>query len=257
MIVYLISTAIALAVLLLGEKLLPNETKEVYKEKSYDWNKVIIYSSIAGLAGGLLSTLVIIKTGMPSELNPFLLPFATTITAYITTQSLMTDLKVLLINRFILRVAYISMYLISIYNIATNQFFSQNMLALVIFTIALVIIFIFVPIGASDVRALAVALPYTISIGGYLGIQMLIFTLFVVAFFMYLHRRKKINKELKVFKVNHKDMYEEMGEKAFNRAARKTIKHQFDTSEEHAVPVGPFMIMPFLVFLIIYPIIIM
>ena len=33
MIIYLISTAIALAVLLLGEKIFPNETKIAYEEK--------------------------------------------------------------------------------------------------------------------------------------------------------------------------------------------------------------------------------
>ena len=255
MIIYLISTAIALAVLLLGEKIFPNETKIAYEEKGYDWNKVIIYSSISAIIGGILSTIIILKTGMPRKLNPFLLPFAMSVTTYITVQSLMTDLRIKLINRFVLRIAHISMYFISIYNIATNELFNQNLLALVAFTTALIIIFLFVPIGASDVRALAVVLPYTISIGGYLAIRMLIVTLIVVALFMYIHRRKKINEELKVYKIKHKDMYESMGEKEFNKVSRKTIKHYFDTSEEHAIPVGPFMIMPFLIFLIIYPII--
>ena len=254
MTIYLNSTAIAIAVLFLGERLLPNETKKVYTDKGYDWNKVIIYSNLMAILAGALSTFVILKTNMPSELNSFLLPFATTITTYITIQSIMTDLKVLLINRYILRVAYISMYAISIYNIATNDLFKYNLMALVVFTVALVIIFIFVPIGASDVRALAVALPYTISIGGYLGIQMLIGTLVLVALFMHIHRTIKINKELEVYKVKHSSMYKEMGEKDFKRAARRTIKHEFDNSDEHAVPVGPFMIMPFLIFLIIYPI---
>ena len=105
MIIYLISTAIALAVLLLGEKIFPNETKIAYEEKGYDWNKVIIYSSISAIIGGILSTIIILKTGMPRKLNPFLLPFAMSVTTYITVQSLMTDLRIKLINRFVLRIA--------------------------------------------------------------------------------------------------------------------------------------------------------
>lgn len=254
MIVYLISTAIAIAVLLLGEKMLPNETKKVYIEKGYDWNRVLIYSTVAGLVSGILSSVLIVVNSLPMELNPFFLPFATSVTAYITVQSLITDIRTLLINRYILRVAYISMYIISLYNVLTNELFKQNLLALIIFTTVLLLIFIFSSLGASDVRAIAVALPYVVSIGGYLGIEMLIATLLCVSLFMAIHRRIKSNRELKKYKITHKKMYEEMGEKEFNRVARKTIKWHFDNSDEHAVPVGPYMIMPFLIFLFIYPV---
>lgn len=256
MMIYLISTAIAIAVLFLGEYFLPNETKETYIEKGYEWNKVLVFSNSVAIIAGVFSSAILVYKGTPQELNPFFLPFATTVTAYITAQSLMTDLKVLLINRYILRVAYLAMYVISIYNIRTNDLFAGNAKALVIFTLVLFFIFMFIPIGASDVRSLAVAMPYTLSIGGYLGIELLIVTLLLTALGMWIHRRKKANKELESYRERNLEMYEEMGEKEFNKLAHKVIKFQFDNDEEHAVPVGPFMIIPFLLFFLIYPFII-
>lgn len=252
---YLISTVIAIIILWLGEKL-PNQTKDKYIKDGYSWNKVIIYSNLAALVGGLTSTITIITTNMTGTLNPVFLPFATAITAYITVQSVMTDLKTLLINRNILRVAYVSMYIISVYNVTTNDLFKINMMALVTFTAALIFIFIFSSIGASDVRAIAVALPYVISVGGYIAIQMLIATLFVVAVVMFIKRQSSVKKELKTYRNKYPDMYKELGEKQFNRISRKTIRGEFNNSEEHAMPVGPFMIMPFLIFLIAYPVLV-
>ncbi|HHT97928.1 MAG TPA: hypothetical protein GXZ90_08565 [Clostridiales bacterium] len=252
---YLISLMIAIILLFLGEKL-PNETKTAYIQKGYNWEKVLICSNLVAIVGGLMSTGVILFYNISNDFNPIFLPFVTSIVVYITVQSIMTDVRILLINRNILRVAYVSAYLISIYNVMTNDLFKIHMLALITFTIVLVLLFIFSSIGASDIRALAVALPYTISIGGYLAIRMLIITLIVLTVIMAIKRYVLIKNELKVYKVEFADIYNELGEKTFNRVYGRTIKKEFDNSDEHAMPVGPFMIAPFMLFLIIYPIII-
>ena len=199
--VYLLSAVIGVVVLLLGEQLKPNETKLIYQEKGYNWNNVIIISIVSGLLGGLLSTLVLTYNDVPEYINPFLLIFVISITSYITGQSFLTDLRTLLINRKILRVAYISTYIVSLYNVLSNEMFRQNLYPLMLFTVCLIVIFVYIPIGSSDVRMMAVAMPYTISIGGYNGILLFFVSLMLVAAGMTIHRNKKVKKELEVYKV--------------------------------------------------------
>lgn len=251
--VYLLSAAIGVAVLLLGEQLKPNETKITYQEKGYNWNNVLIFSFVFGLIGGLLSTWGVLVNDVPGSLNPFLLPFVISITSYITAQSFLTDLRTLLINRKILRVAYISTYIVSLYNVLSNEMFRPNLYPLALFTLFLIVIFLFIPVGPSDVRMMAVAMPYTISIGGYDGILLLVLSLGLVAIGMTIHRNKKVKKELEVYKVTQAKLYKEFSKKDFNRTAKKVIRQEFNTSEEHAVAVGPYMLLPFLIYLLAYP----
>ena len=247
-----IGIIIALLLMFLGEKM-ENDTKKEYITKGYDWNKVILYSNLAGLLSGLLSTIVIISSKKPIVLNTYFIVFATTLTAYVTVQSAMTDLKILLINRKVLRVAYISIYIISIINILTSEIYKYNWIGLLMFTGLLLFIFIFSSIGASDVRLLATGLPYAISIGGYAAIMLLIITLLLVAIGMYIKRFFYIIKELPNYAKRYPEMLEEVGKLKFNIISIKTMTVELNTQEKHAVPVGPFMIMPFLIYLIAYP----
>ena len=243
---------IALLLMFLGERM-ENDTKKEYIQKGYDWNKVLLYSNLAGLLSGLLSTIVVISSKAPIVLNTYFMIFATTITAYVTVQSVMTDFKILLINRKLLRVAYSSIYLISIINIVTSDIYRYNWSGLLMFTVLLIFIFIFSSIGASDVRLLATGIPYAISIGGYTAIVLLIITLILVAIGMYIKRGIYIIKELPNYAKKYPDMKRDLGKVKFNIISAKTIRMELNTDEKHAVPVGPFMIMPFLAYLIVYP----
>lgn len=251
---YLISATIGIVALLLGEQIKPNETKIAYEKQGYNWNTVLLISIIAGALGGVLSAWLAYSNNMPAELNPHFFPFVTGITAYVTAQSLLTDTRTLLINRKLLRVAYISTYAVSAYNVITNELLNLNWTAFVLFTLLLLIIFIFVPIGPSDVRMMAVAMPYTVSIGGYSAILLLIITLFMVAIGMLIQRMVKMKKEIEKYREKHIELRERLSKRDFDKSARKVIKHEFNTSEEHAVAVGPYMILPFLIYLIIYPV---
>ena len=243
---------LSLAIMFMGE-LIPNETKKVYIEKGLSWKKVILYSNLSGLFAGLISIVSISITKMPDTMFPPLLVIAVTITSYITTQSVMTDMKTHLINRNILRVAYLTMYLIGIFNIVANEELRANWLPLLFFTVVLIIIFIFIPIGPSDVRAIAVGVPYVLSIGGFIAIQLLIVSLLFVAIAMTYKRMKLLKPKVEEMKLSQVEIYEEMGEKDFNKAAKKVAWKTFNESEEYAMPVGPFMIIPFLIYLTIYP----
>ena len=191
---------------------------------------------------------------LTGNLNPQFLPFATAVTAYITVQSMMTDLKTFLINRNILRVAYLSMYVIAVYNIVTNPLFRYNDIGLVLFTIVLILIFFFSSIGASDVRAIAVAMPFSISVGGYAGIRLFILSLVLVTIYMTVARHKKKKIMLEEFKTKYKDIYQDLGEKDFIKISKKTISNEFKTDDKHAMAIGPFMIIPFLIYFLLYPI---
>lgn len=251
MITYIAGILIALLVLGLGE-LLKNETKEVYVKEGYSWSKVILLSNLFAIIGGILIIAILEYTNIPKEFAPELLPFAITVTAYITAQSFMTDLKILMINRNILRVAYISMYAISLYNITTNEMFKHNWLALLLFTLLLIFIFIFSSIGASDVRAMAVALPYVLSIGGYDAIGLFVISLLFVAAAMGLRNIIRDRERMKKFKQDNMDTYKGMNKLVFYHLAKKLVKEE-NSHKETGTAVGPYMISPFLIFLFIYP----
>lgn len=251
---YLISAAIGIVALLLGEQIKPNETKITYEKRGYNWNKVLLVSILSGAFWGILSSWLTYRYDVPSQFNPQFLPFVSAITAYVTAQSFFTDIRVFLINRKLLRVAYISTYIVSVYNVVTNDFLRINWTALVLFTIVLIIIFFLSSIGASDVRMMAVAMPYTISIGGYSSILLFIFTLLIVAGGMQVQRTIKMRKELQKYKENHAELLEKMSAQDFYISALKVIKQDLDTSEEHAVAIGPYMLIPFLIYLTIYPV---
>lgn len=251
MLTYIIGVIIALLILAGGE-LLKNETKKVYVDNGYSWSKVIFYSNFLAIIMAFIMILILEYTNLSKDYNPYLLPFAVTMTAYITVQSFMTDLKVFMINRQILRVAYVSMYIISIYNVIENNLFKSNWIALTLFTGVLILIFIFSSIGASDVRAMAVALPFVISIGGYDAIVMFLITLLLVSLGMGIRNVIRDKKKMKELKENNLELYGEMSKVEFYMIARQVIRTQ-KTIEEMQMAVGPYMISPFLIFLFIYP----
>lgn len=251
MLTYIIGVVIALSILACGE-LLKNETKTVYVDKGYNWSKVLFYSNFLAIIAAGIMIYLIENTKLPEELNPGLLPFAVTITAYITVQSFMTDLKIFRINRNVLRVAYISMYIVSTYNIIFNPIFKSNWLAFLLFTGLLMGIFIFSSIGASDVRAMAVAMPFVISIGGYSAISLFVITLLLVALGMGTRNVIRDRKQMRELKDNSPDLYKDMGKLAFYKVSRDVVRSQ-KTQEEMQTAVGPYMILPFLVSLFIYP----
>lgn len=251
MLTYIIGVVIALLILAGGE-LLKNETKKVYVDNGYSWSKVIFYSNFLAIIMAFIMILILEYTNLSKDYNPYLLPFAVTMTAYITVQSFMTDLKVFMINRQILRVSYVSMYIISIYNVIENNLFKSNWIALALFTGVLILIFIFSSIGASDVRAMAVALPFVISIGGYDAIVMFLITLLLVSLGMGIRNVIRDKKKMKELKENNLELYGEMSKVEFYMIARQVIRTQ-KTIEEMQMAVGPYMISPFLIFLFIYP----
>lgn len=251
MIKYIIGVVVALVILALGERL-KNETKKEYIEKGYGWSKVVLYSNLFAITAGIIMIAILNHVNIDDKWNPEFFPFAAVVIAYITMQSFMTDLRVLMINRNILRVAYLSMYAIAVYNVVTNDIFRLNWIALVAFTVLLILIFLFSSIGASDVRAIAVSLPFVISIGGYDAIKLFVVTLLIVAIAMALRNIIRDRPRMKKFKQDHFESYQKMNKILFYKLARDFIKKE-KTPEELATPVGPYMIVPFLIFIFVYP----
>lgn len=247
-----LGVAIATLILALGE-LLKNQTKEKYIEEGYSWKGVLFWSNLLSIPLGLITAFVVMNHPKLEELNLHVIPFAVTIVAYITVQSYKTDMKILMINRNILRVAYLSMYVATVYNLISNDLFRANVLPVGLFTVLIGILFIFSSIGASDIRAIAVALPFVVSIGGFDAIIMFIYTLIAVAIGMEVRNRYRDRKRWKKFKEDNYEAYKGMSKILFYKLARDMIRKE-KTEAELATPVGPFMIAPFLIYLLIYPV---
>lgn len=251
---YILSIVIGVALMNLGE-LLPNETKKVYIDKGYSWNNVLIYSNLAAVIGGSLSLFMILRAELSMDIGQASVPFAATIISYITIQSLMTDIRTLLINRNILRVAYVSMYILTIYNLIAYDTFKVNTYMVAVFTVVLLLIFLFSSIGASDVRAMMVAIPYASSIGGYIAIYMLLVSLLVIALFLYIKRQIYVRKELRkiVPKTEFTGLRNKMYEVMSMRHIKKDLVKEYNKVDEHGIPVGPFLLAPFMLFSIMFP----
>lgn len=252
--IYTISVLAAIVIMALGE-LLKNETKDKYISKGYNWRNVIIYSNIAGVIMGLISAWSIDYLDISGKWNPEFIPFVVTITSYITMQSFMTDLRILLINRKVLRIAYISTYILSIYNVIANDLFRINWIALLVFTLLLMGIFILSSIGASDVRAMAVSMPFVISLGGYDAILLFIVTLLLIAVVVGARNLIRDRKRFSEFKQDNIETYNKMSKILFYKLARDLIRNE-KTPEEMATPIGPYMVIPFLIFLMVFPFVI-
>lgn len=252
--IYIAGILVAIVIMALGE-LLNNETKDKYVKEGYNWKSVLIYSNLAGILIGLISALSINYLNIDAKWNPEFIPFVVTITSYITMQSFMTDLRILLINRNILRVAYTATYILSVYNVITNDLFRINWIALSVFTGLLLGIFILSSIGASDVRAMAVAMPFVISLGGYDAILLFIITLLLIALIVGIRNIIRDRKRMAQFKKDNAAVYKEMNKILFYKFAKDLIRKE-KTPEELATPIGPYMIIPFLLFLIAFPILI-
>lgn len=262
---------IAILILALGERL-PNETKVAYIKEGYDWNNVIIFSNVAAFIFGALSVFLINKYNVPDFYNPVLIPAAVAITFYIVVQSFMTDLRTYLINRNILRVSYLIMYIASIYNVLSSEELYYNWMGIAIFTVLLIILFIFSSIGASDIRAMAIALPYTISIGGYDTILIFAGVLFALAVFMLTRNWWLMRGDYQKYKEANKEFYSnlpslkisenspsELSSNISQRVmlyflAKRSIKDDYKDSERGKLAVGPFMILPFAIYILITPI---
>lgn len=249
--IYVIGVLVAIVIMALGE-LLKNETKDEYVKKGYSWRNVIIYSNVAAILIGLISALSIYYLNVDSKWNPEFIPFVVTVTSYITMQSFMTDLRILLINRKILRVAYASTYVLSVYNVVMSDLMRINWVALTVFTGLLLGIFILSSIGASDVRAMAVAMPFVISLGGYDAILLFVVTLLLIALVIGIRNIIRDRGRMAQFKKDNADVYKEMNKILFYKFARDLIRKE-KTPEELATPIGPYMIIPFLLFLIAFP----
>lgn len=240
-----------LLVLFAGERL-KNETRLEYESKGYNWSKVILYSNLISIIAGLFVALCLHLLDAPKEINPYIVPAATTISTYVLVQSFFTDFRILKINRKILRVSYFVMYLFALYNVFFVEMFEHNKNGLWIFTGVIILIFILSPIGASDVRMIAVSLPYIVSLGGVDAIFIFAVSLIFVAIGMEIKNRIQDNEQWKEMKENNMELYKSMNKLAWYKVTRNVI-HKSKTKEQQATPVGPFMILAFVLYLIVYP----
>lgn len=155
-----------LIVMLLSEAL-NKDTKNAYENEFGigSWRSVPIYSSIAGLCGGILAATGGYIWG-EGYLFLYLANFGSVL-GYISMQSIITDFPIHRVDRYMLRIGYIdTLFLTFIYLTTTYHNEALTLFALPVITtyFALYLIFIFSSIGASDVRAMIVFLPFFVAV---------------------------------------------------------------------------------------------
>ena len=144
------------------------------------------------------------------------------------------------------------MYIIAIYNIFSNETMSANMSGVFIFTGVLILIFFLSPIGSSDVRMMAIPIPYVISIGGFQALIIFNFSLLFLALGMEVKDRIKDNERWVAIKNENIEAYKSMNIFLRYKIMRQLVRAE-KTKKQMATPVGPFMITPFILYYFLIP----
>lgn len=144
----------SLGVMLISE-LIPNrKVKETYETEIGPWKNVVIASVVTGLLSGLLSALFV---SMKSYEPYWLLPMSSTAMGYAVAQTYMTDQKLLLIDRHMLRIGIVFVGLLILIANLTNSVLFQPLIGFM-YLFAL-LTFLFTDMGASDSRIIAMFTP--------------------------------------------------------------------------------------------------
>lgn len=188
------------AIMLLSETM-NNDTKNYY-EKEFgigSWRNIPFYSSVAGILGGILAAIGGYIWG-EGYLFFYLANFGTVL-GYISMQSVITDFPIHKVDRYMLRIGYIDTFFLTfIYLFTTYQGQSFSFFSIPVITtyFALYLIFIFSNIGASDVRAIIVFLPFFVAVHMMIALLSFLAVGFIIAVIMTFAKIKRKNPKYSV-----------------------------------------------------------
>lgn len=153
-----------------------------WQKRNKEWLKVAL---TAVLLSSVINSFTKLNTG-------FLITTSVGIVAYISAQMLETDLKLLLMDRYVLRIGYIANFAIGLILIFTNkEALAVNALGFFTAVITLVVLFLIVNInliGMSDIRAMGVTAPLSmLYLGNEIG-GLFYFGIFIV---LYVYQKRK------------------------------------------------------------------
>lgn len=184
------------------------------------WDTVFRNSFIISLLSGILAG---ITTSMVGDGHlTFYFTNITSVLGYISIQAIATDFNLKLVDRYMLRLGYFDTFLLTMsylyFSYGTWQVRFYFFLPVAVSYLSLFLIFLFSRIGASDVRAIVVFLPFTAALHMALSVFMFIFVGLLTAVFMQIMKYK-----------NHNPQY--------------------------SVPILPFLTVPYMFLLPLYPLI--
>lgn len=163
------------------------------------WRPVYINSLIIGAMSGVITVIGsnILSTG---QITLYLANFGT-IVGYIGMQSIYTDLSIKQVDRWVLRIGYLDVFVITL--IYMFSMFSGNALRAASMPIiglyfGLAIIFLFNAIGSSDVRTFAIILPFMLVVNIPVGIISFIIVIAIAAIAMFIKKVKAKDPLLKI-----------------------------------------------------------
>lgn len=139
------------------------------------WNNLVLKSAIWGILLGLLSVAILLYTSSKVSLSIVLM---STVIGYALRQTVTTDFFLHKGDRYMLRMGYIIAFcgiLDKVFTEYTNYIEAQLVIYMAIVTyVALIILFIFSNVGASDIRGYMIVLPFTLAYNIKLGLTFFI-----------------------------------------------------------------------------------
>lgn len=186
----------SIAIMLLSE-IFNTDTKNSYEEKygKGSWKNVLIGSIFFGVVSGYLSGL---GAGFSADkyLMLYLANFGT-IVGYVSYQSIITDPALHKVDRYMLRIGYIDSLFLTILYLFKMYGNGEALLAfsipIILIYVVLIVMFIFSSIGPSDVRAIAVFLPFIAAVNLSLSLFSLLIVTVITMIFMTYKKHKEHN----------------------------------------------------------------
>lgn len=141
--------------------LVNKELQDDYEVRTHkSWLRLTTIAWLLGGIDGCVAAYLTNQYGQQSDIMP--LTILGSIITYLAVQTLYTDINILQGDRWTLRLGYSLSIILSFYYIFTEYrgfMLEVELFTLVLLLLAFLILFIFSPIGASDIRALAVMFP--------------------------------------------------------------------------------------------------
>lgn len=239
--------AIIMTILLVTEKLSVNNTRAEYIKEGHSWRNVLLISSIVGFISGVITSSIAQNLSTDGSLAGIAIAMST-VSGFVTAQAIMTDIKVLMINRHLLR--FMMGFNITSTAILKNSGIEGYMSAFLLTLVMSVIITLFVSgIGASDGRAMMATLPTMSYLFGDYAIGLLMISFIIAAIYLYIEKRK--DRKMLYDKYKDENMVEGLSEEAFKKAVAEV-----SNTDSFGRPMGPFILAPFHVAFVILPILI-
>lgn len=180
--------------LLLCSEVFNSEVRVSYESKfGYgSWRSIPLLSLLTGLLSGLLSATGGYLLG-GGHLFLYLANFGTVV-GYVSMQSMITDPALHKVDRYLLRIAYFDTMVLTVFYLM-NNFTGHDLVMRLLSSAALYGAFLFLfitsPIGPSDIRGMLIYMPFMLAVNVEFGTYAFLFVTGLTMVFMTIQKKRK------------------------------------------------------------------